>query len=788
MNDNIKPATNKDMDTHLSGSGTRSATVGLSSVLTAMGLVALVAIVGVGGKIAFDLSQIATLADETNATTIADAEAAQNRALQVEKLARLAVLVMTAEDSDRRAQALTQAEDLGSILAGANAETDDREIAQVMAIVREIAEAGDQMDELRAQIQDLLAKANRAIDQADDTLVATSDEATLNLTESIADIGTASADSLNYLQQDMATLASQNTAIQSLLLTLRDMAARLGETRAITVIEDLERPERSYNGLAKRLPPLVNAIPTGGDNEYLPQVVGEFAGLSDVFSIRRTQLDLAAQIKAMNDDATGILSAVTDRLSASAARGMRETVQGGHDIAVGARGIRTTGIVIFLGLLGFGSVVAWFLRGQVLKPVSHASRALEDMRQGRLDAEMPPTRLREFEAIRLSLEGFRQALLDTRRLEAEKAADRTAREDEADRVLKLCGEFDKTATDSLRAVSSSATEMQATAQQMSATAEETSRQSASVASSSEQATDNVQTVAATAEQLSASISEIGRQVMQSARIAQNAVDETEATNKTVQGLADAAAKIGEVVKLINDIAGQTNLLALNATIEAARAGEAGKGFAVVAQEVKNLANQTAKATEEISAQIGAVQEETQDAVVAIEKIRGIIGEVNDIATTISSAVEEQGVSTQEIARNVQQAAKGTQDVNDNIESVSKAAGETGTAPARCWARRRKCHARPRVLAARSRSSSPISAPPELSDNRTRLHGPSLGAARFSFGRRCVRTGQRFRLRDRNRGDMYIEAQVETPVNLTRRQPEHHGFFAKVKEFWDDLTE
>jgi len=157
------------------------------------------------------------------------------------------------------------------------------------------------------------------------------------------------------------------------------------------------------------------------------------------------------------------------------------------------------------------------------------------------------------------------------------------------------------------------------------------------------------------------------------------VAEAETTNQTVQGLAEAASKIGEVVNLINDIAGQTNLLALNATIEAARAGEAGKGFAVVAQEVKNLANQTAKATEEISQQIGSVQAETNDAVGAIEKIRSIIGEVNDIATTISSAVEEQGVSTQEIARNVQQAAKGTQDVNQNIESVSRAAGETGSA-------------------------------------------------------------------------------------------------------------
>ena len=680
MNTNIKPATDKGMDTPLPAPGTGGATFGLSSVLAAMGLVVLVAIVGVGARIAMDLGRIATLADETNATTITRAQTTQDRALQVERLARLAVLVMTAEDVDQRADALVQVEDLGSALAGGDAEIDDREIAQGMAIVRRIAAAGDRMDGLRGRIQDMLAKASRAIDQADDTLVATGDEAALELTERIADIGTASADSLVYLQEDMALLASRNAASMTLLMTLRDMTALLGETRAITAIEGLERPERSYNGLARRLPPLLDGLPTGGDNEYVPELVGEFAGLSEVFSMRRTQLELAAEIKAMNDDATRILAAVTDRLSADAARGMRETVRGGQAIAVSAGDIRTTGTVLLLGFLGFGLVVALFLRGQVLKPVSQASQALEDMRQGRLDAEMPPTRLREFEAIRSSLAGFRQALLDTKRLEAEKAADQQRAEEEKRQFInELADSFDRQIMDGVDGVSSSASEMQVTAQQMSATAEEASRQSTNVATASEQATANVQTVAATVEELSASIAEIGRQVSQSARITGNAVAEVESTNATVLGLAEAANRIGEVVTLINDIAGQTNLLALNATIEAARAGDAGKGFAVVAQEVKNLANQTAKATEDISKQVSSVQEETTEAVLAIEKIRGIIAEVNDIATTISSAVEEQGVSTQEIARNVQQAAKGTQDVNANIENVRKAADETGSA-------------------------------------------------------------------------------------------------------------
>ena len=177
--------------------------------------------------------------------------------------------------------------------------------------------------------------------------------------------------------------------------------------------------------------------------------------------------------------------------------------------------------------------------------------------------------------------------------------------------------------------------------------------------------------------MSSSISEISRQVAQSTQIASTAVTEVDGANEKVQGLADAANKIGEVVALITDIADQTNLLALNATIEAARAGEAGKGFAVVASEVKNLANQTAKATEEISSQIGGIQAATDDAVTAIGSIGGTIAQMNEIASTIAAAVEEQGAATQEIARNVEQAAGGTNEVSSNIATVNSAADETG---------------------------------------------------------------------------------------------------------------
>jgi methyl-accepting chemotaxis protein len=329
------------------------------------------------------------------------------------------------------------------------------------------------------------------------------------------------------------------------------------------------------------------------------------------------------------------------------------------------------------------SLLVLSLGRTVTQPVRIMTQTMARLADGDIAADVPGRNRRdEIGGMAKALQIFKDNAIEKAGLEEERAAARQhAKEERRGAMLELADRFERQVKQTMDTVSSSAVDMQSTARQLTETAEEASRQSANVATASDQTTTNVQTVAATAEELSASIAEIGRQVGQSATIAGNAVDEADSTNATVQGLAEAAGKIGEIVTLINDIAGQTNLLALNATIEAARAGEAGKGFAVVAQEVKNLANQTARATEEISAQIGAVQEETEGAVSAIKNIRGIIGEINDIAAIIASAVEEQGASTREIARNVQQAARGAQEVNQNIENVNKAAGETGAAAA-----------------------------------------------------------------------------------------------------------
>ena len=288
----------------------------------------------------------------------------------------------------------------------------------------------------------------------------------------------------------------------------------------------------------------------------------------------------------------------------------------------------------------------------------------------------------ELGAMASAVEVFKLNALDRQRLEAERiAVEREAAEAKAAAMAALAESFEVKVGHLVEVLSSAATELEATAQSMSATAAETGDQAALVTSAIGETAANVETVAAATEQLSASIQEIGRQVDQSAGIASRAVEDAKRTDATVQALSDGARKVGEVVGLIHQIAAQTNLLALNATIEAARAGEAGKGFAVVASEVKSLATQTARATEEITGQIGRMQGITAEAVAAIRSIGAVIGEISDIAAAVATSVEEQRSATADIARNIQDAARSTQEVSSSVASVQQAAAETGQSAA-----------------------------------------------------------------------------------------------------------
>ncbi len=312
-------------------------------------------------------------------------------------------------------------------------------------------------------------------------------------------------------------------------------------------------------------------------------------------------------------------------------------------------------------------------------PIISMTDAMGRLAAGELDVEVPAQGWRnEIGKMAAAVQVFKENAVEKNRLENEREeAKRRAEEEKSQAMSKMASDLEDGVGDVVQSLTAASAQMQSSAESMASTAQQTSSQSTAVASAAEEASSNVQTVASAAEELSSSIDEIGRQVTQSSNIASGAVAEAERTNEMVQGLVEAAGKIGDVVELITDIAEQTNLLALNATIEAARAGDAGKGFAVVASEVKNLANQTARATEEISSQIGAIQSATQGAVGAIEGIGETIKEINEITSSIAAAVEEQGAATQEIARNVEQASTGTKKVSSNIVSVNQAADETG---------------------------------------------------------------------------------------------------------------
>jgi len=336
--------------------------------------------------------------------------------------------------------------------------------------------------------------------------------------------------------------------------------------------------------------------------------------------------------------------------------------------------------------LGFISLAILFMvlfaataigRG-ISKPILALNSSMQKLAGGDLSVEIGmEDRRDEVGAMANTVRVFQENARQVERLKAEQAdMERRAEEEKRRALAKMADEFEQSIGQIVGVVASAATELQSNAKHLSEMADQTSRQSAAVAAATEEASTSVQTVASATEELSASINEINRQVVESSNVATGAVEEVKKTNATVTTMAEAATQIGDVVKLIQDIAEQTNLLALNATIEAARAGEAGKGFAVVASEVKNLANQTARATEEISNKIVTVQNVSNEAASAIKGIGTTIEKISEITGTIASAIHEQAAATKEISNNVQQASAGTNEVSSSIVTVTQTAKES----------------------------------------------------------------------------------------------------------------
>jgi methyl-accepting chemotaxis protein len=442
-------------------------------------------------------------------------------------------------------------------------------------------------------------------------------------------------------QQTAAEFKPAHEAVVAALTHLDQVAD--GDTRAL--IEPLRKAVDDYADDFELLQSTLFANHTLYYDQMTPQIIKIQASLNDVSAT------LTARFGATKDrsDSTVTSAAWLQMIAA--------------------------GIAVLLGI-----AAALICGRSIVKPIAGMTQAMHHLAAGETATEIPSLDASdEIGEMAKAVEVFKANMIRNSELAAEQGREQSRKEHRQRTVDGFIGEFDQSIGDMLKMLASSATEMESAAQSMAGTAGRTNEQASAMAVAAQQASANVQTMAAATEEMAASAGEISHQVARSAQITAKAVESARHTDHQVQSLSEAAKRIEDVVAIINGIAAQTNLLALNATIEAARAGDAGKGFAVVASEVKALAGQTGKATEEIGAQVQAIQSATREAVDAIKAISATINEVNDISTTIAAAMEEQGATTNEMTRNTQQAAQGTQEVSATIAEVSQGANATGAA-------------------------------------------------------------------------------------------------------------
>ena len=509
-----------------------------------------------------------------------------------------------------------------------------------------LAAANPAMMAAQANINAVLASANLSIDDATDAARAV--ELQGNVVSSI-----------NQVSSDLmaALSAPSSDALEQIAASLEG-----AKQRAVSSLEAL--PDRSSTAALKSAAMTLLPLADGHDG---------------VFKVRQRELDSTEYGQLILDEfrklnaglgisVQQLVDAVQNETEASSAKARRTvTIATPTMLALGA-----------LTLIGSALVVWLYVGRNILKRIGDLQHAMKRLSDGDLETSVTHTRQRDEIAVMAdSLEVFRENMIRARTLSAEQDRDRLAKTERATRIEASIMEFEAGVRAALDRLQTSANTMEMTAQNMSSTADRSSALVSAVASAAEETSVNVQTVSSGTEQLASSILEISRQVASSTEIANKAVTEANKTDATVKTLAENANRISVVVDLIQTIAAQTNLLALNATIEAARAGEAGRGFAVVASEVKNLASQTARATDEIRMQITSMQDVTSTAVEAIQQIGATIGEINEVTTAIAAAVEEQDTATREIARNIQHAASGTSEVSNNILGVSQTSASAG---------------------------------------------------------------------------------------------------------------
>ncbi|ACE99481.1 methyl-accepting chemotaxis sensory transducer [Rhodopseudomonas palustris TIE-1] len=527
------------------------------------------------------------------------------------------------------------------------------------------------------------AKLYEELRRSHDAFIAVANPAMLDAqTQMNAVLGSA-----NLSQDDATATGRQIEQLGNVIAQSNLIASNLMAALSASSADDLEPVEASFKEARQVVNTNLDGLPQNQTTANIKTAAQKLMALGDgktgAFKLRQLELDARDYRDLLLDETRKLNVGLGISVKQLVDNVRNETTVGTSDAQ--AQITLATRVMIGLGaatLIGSALFVWLYVGRSILRRIGGLQKSMQSLSAGDLSTAIERgSRRDEIAVMAESLEVFRDNMIRARTLSEEQDKDRAAKAERTQRIEARIAEFEATVRSAMEKLQSSADQMQETAHTMATTSEQSSALVTTVASAAEETSVNVQTVATGTEQLASSIAEISRQVTTSAEIATRAVREAGETDTTMQGLADNAERISAVIDLIQSIASQTNLLALNATIEAARAGDAGRGFAVVAAEVKDLASQTAKATEEIRAQIAAMQGVTSSAVGAIRNIGQTITSINEVTTAITAAVEEQGAATREIARNIQHAAGGTSEVSSNIVGVSAAASQAGSAAA-----------------------------------------------------------------------------------------------------------
>ncbi|KPF94692.1 methyl-accepting chemotaxis protein [Rhodopseudomonas palustris] len=610
-------------------------------------------------------------------------------ATESERLASLAPMLLVSATPDQlkeRATQMRQAQSLASekLAELTNYGSDKAVVAAMSETLRNIADTIRSLGAAAQERLDLAQTHNKVYDslrKSHDEFIAIANPAMLNAqTQMNAVLSSAN------LSQDDATEAGRRIDQLGNVIALSNLAAsNLMAALSARDSDALEPVETSFKEASQQVNSNLDALPAGETTAAIKAAAQKLLALGEgktsIFKMRQKELDAS--------DYGDLILDETRKLNVGLGISVKQLVDSVRTATTSAAAeaqqqiTLSTQIMIGLGaltLIGSALFVWLYVGRSILRRIGGLQRSMQSLSAGNLDTAIDRGNRRDEIAVMAeSLEVFRDNMIKARALSDEQDKDRAAKAERTARIEARIAEFEATVRAAMAKLEASTNAMQETAQSMATTAERSSAMITAVASAAEETSVNVQTVASGTDQLTSSINEISRQVTTSAEIANRAVQEAGSTDSTMQGLAENAERISAVIDLIQSIASQTNLLALNATIEAARAGDAGRGFAVVAAEVKDLASQTAKATEEIRSQIAAMQGVTTSAVGAIRNISQTITSINEVTTAITAAVEEQGAATREIARNIQQAAGGTTEVSGNIVGVSAASTQAGSA-------------------------------------------------------------------------------------------------------------